>query len=93
MKKYTLEKVLYFADRDEGLHVSDSEKSGTDLDNLIHKCIEREFIEPIDSAGSGSFYKTTKAGKVQLLKLQIEWRKSHGKSIDTHNKLLSELAA
>lgn len=92
-KKYTVEKTLYFADRDIGMHVSSDEPRTSDLMENVTSLLGRGLLEQVAVDDGGEYFKTTKAGKVRLLELQIEWRKQNGKSIDSHEAKLAELKA
>ena len=82
MLKYTMEKVLYFADGEKGLHVSITEPSHSDLSERVQKCLERYWIVQVAQDDSGWYFKTTLKGTLALIDLQIEWRKRNGKSIE-----------
>ncbi|MCP4700494.1 MAG: hypothetical protein GY862_27130 [Gammaproteobacteria bacterium] len=90
-KLYTQEKVLYFADREEGLHVDAAEPLGTDLSEHVANALKRKLIDRVASDDSGAYYRTTKAGRIRLLELQIDWRTRSGKCTDKHKKELAEL--
>lgn len=91
--KYDVEKVLYLANQEKLLNVSVDEKEGTDLDNRVKALLSAGMIELVASDDSDNYYRTTKKGKIKLLKLQIEYRKKHGKSTDLHELELEELTA
>ncbi|TNC80844.1 MAG: hypothetical protein C9356_12020 [Oleiphilus sp.] len=92
MKLYTLEKVLYFANQQKGLHVSVDERRGTDLMERVERSLGKGWIIQVAEDDSGRYFKTTTKGKVQLLRLQIQWRKQHGRSTDEHEQELAALA-
>lgn len=91
-KLYTMEKVLYFASQDKCLHVAMDEPQRSDLSERVGKCIERGHIELAASDDSGSYYRITNTGRVELLKLQIAWRREHGKDTSEHEQQLAALA-
>lgn len=92
--KYTVEKVLYFANQRSGLHVAPSEKQrDTDLSRIVEALIEKGDIHLCGTDDSGDYYQTTKSGDVHLLKLQISWRKAHGKDVAEHEASLAKLVA
>lgn len=92
--KYTVEKVLYFAAQKSALHVApDEEARDTDLHRTVSALVEKGDIHLCGEDDSGCYYKTSKSGDIHLLKLQIAWRKAHGKDVSEHQKTLSELAA
>jgi len=90
-KLYTVEKVLYLASQERGLNVSHTEKSSTDLSERVDLLLSKGFLQLVGEDDCSKYYKTTKEGKIKLLRLQIEFRKNSGKSIDTHELELSEL--
>lgn len=92
MKKYTLEKVLFFASRDELLHVAKDEPDETDLSQIVKKSVSKGFLKELCSGEKGKFYGITDAGSRTLLKLQIDWRKTRGMSTDDHERKLQRLA-
>ena len=87
-KKYTFEKVLYFADREEGLHVDVGEKLGTHLSEYVRTALKRKLIKEQARDDSGVYYKTTTNGSIRLLELQIQWRKDRGKDASDHKARL-----
>lgn len=89
--KYTVEKILYLADQNKPLNVDINETHGTDLSDRVNKLLSTGHIELIEQDERNKYYKTTKKGKIKLLRLQIEWRKSHGKDTDLHELELEEL--
>lgn len=92
MKKYNVEKVLYFADGDQGLHVSPAEEDRvTDLYQILTQQLAAGCLELAATDDSGEYYKTTAAGKEKLLGLQIRWRKSRGKCVEKHSAELERL--
>lgn len=90
-KYQSIEKILYLANQDKMLNVSLKERSGTDLDNRVKLLLESECLELVKSDSKDKFYKTTKKGKIKLLKMQIKVRKKLGKSTDVHEFELDEL--
>ncbi len=92
--KYTVEKVLYFANQRSGIHVAPTEKArDTDLSRIVEALIEKGDIHLVGTDDSGDYYQTTKSGDIHLLKLQISWRKAHGKSTEDHEAALLKLTA
>lgn len=82
MKKYNAEKVLYFADGDQGLHVSPSEKDrNTDLHQIVTQQQAAGRIQLAATDDAGDYYTITASGKINLLVRQINWRKRNGKCI------------
>lgn len=80
MKKYNMEKVLYFADQEKGLHVSFKEgEIDSDLSKLVMQALSKRYIKQAGDDDSGCYYQTTRIGKKRLLELQIQWRKNNGK--------------
>lgn len=92
-KLYNEEKVLYFANEPKGLHVSIYEEDDTDLSGIVRSLLTRKYIERVAADDSGLYYKTTAAGEVRLLSLQIQWRKRNGKPVNKHQARLKELQA
>lgn len=92
-KLYTMEKVLYLASRELGINVDKSERKDTDLSIRINKLLSNDDIEKVAKDDVSNYYKITKKGKINLLKLQISWRKQNGKDTDVHESELSELLA
>lgn len=91
--KYTVEKVLYFANQKSALHVApDEESCDTDLHRTVSALIEKGDVHLCGTDDSGNYYKTTKAGDIHLLKLQIAWRKAHGEDTSDHQSALSALS-
>lgn len=93
MKKYTVEKTLYFADRDEGLHVSCDEPPGSDLMENVTNLLGRGMLCQVAKDDGGEYFKTTHNGKIHLLILQIQWRRQNGKDTDIHEEKLAKLKA
>lgn len=92
--KYTVEKVLYFANQRSALHVAPDEKvRDTDLARIVEALVEGKELHLCGTDDSGEYYKTTTAGDIHLLKLQISWRKAHGKDTAEHEASLKKLAA
>lgn len=91
-QKYTIEKVLYYAAKKSALHVSPTEKQrDTDLHRIVTTLIEMKEIHLCGTDDSGDYYSATLAGQVHLLKLQISWRKAHGKDTQEHEEALADL--
>ncbi|PAU79192.1 hypothetical protein [Halomonas salipaludis] len=90
-KLYNEEKVLYFANQAQGLHVSDREASDTDLSNIVRHLLGNRLIEKVAADDSGDYFKTTLAGERRLLELQIKWRTSRNKDVTEHRARLAEL--
>lgn len=92
--KYTVEKVLYFANQRSGIHVAPFEKErDTDLHRIVEALIEKGDIHLVGTDDSGDYYQTTKSGDIHLLKLQISWRRAHGKDTSEHEASLARLTA
>ena len=89
--KYTVEKVLYLADRPSKLNVPSTERDDTDLSARVAALLSTGCIELVAEDDSDKYYSITTKGKVKLLKLQIQWRQQHGKPTDVHELLLEEL--
>lgn len=85
------EKILYFASQAQGLHVSIREEDGTDLSVLVDEAKEAGHLERVAADDSGIYYKTTPAGEVRLLKLQIAWRKARNKPTAGHEARLEAM--
>lgn len=90
-KLYTIEKILYLANQERGLNVSQSEKSCTDLSERVERLLSKGFLSLVGEDDCSKYYKTTKSGRIQLLRLQIDFRKKNGKATDIHELELSEL--
>ena len=94
MKKYNVEKVLYFANGDKGIHVSPSEKKkNTDLHQIVTKLLKIGHIVKAAKDDSGSYYVTTASGKIELLVQQINWRERNGKCAKEHKEELNRLTS
>lgn len=92
-QKYSVEKVLYFANQKSALHVApDEEKRDTDLHRIVSALIEKGDIHLCGTDDSGNYYQTSRSGEIHLLKLQISWRKAHGKDVTDHESALAALA-
>lgn len=70
-KKFTLEKVLYFTQKDEakGFHVGprDAKGSGTDLSGIITHAKGNNFLFEKSKDSLGTYYGITDKGRVRLL--------------------------
>ncbi|MEE4087505.1 hypothetical protein V2I64_17105 [Pseudomonas viridiflava] len=92
--KYTVEKVLYFANQKSALHVGpNEEKIDSDLHRTVQALVEKGDIHLCGTDDSGEYFKTTKSGEIHLLKLQIAWRKAHQKDVADHQAALTSLTA
>lgn len=91
MIKYTVEKVLYLANQEKPLNVSLQERACTHLSERVKALLDAKMIYLETQDDSDKFYRTTKLGKIKLLKLQIEWRKRNGKDTDIHELELEAL--
>lgn len=92
MGYYNEEKVLYFANMEKRLHVAPDEKSrNTTLHCLVTDLVKRGLLEEHTSKGRNRWYRTTKAGDIRLLQMQIEWREDHDKDTKEHKARLAEL--
>jgi DNA-binding PadR family transcriptional regulator len=90
--KYTVEKVLYFANEASRLHVAPNEFTRkTTLANLTQELEKQGKIFVTGEDDSGKYYRTTLAGQIELLELQIAWRRSHGKDTGEHEAELERL--
>mgnify|MGYP001193048441 CR=1 FL=1 len=91
-KKYTAEKVLYFAAQEKRLHVGPSEEDRvTDLWIEVQRQVVDGCLEHIASDDSGQYFGITDKGQIKLLNMQIEWRKRNGKDVSGHLYKLKEL--
>lgn len=90
-KYQSIEKILYLANQDKMLNVSVRESEGTDLNNRVNLLLDSNCLEFVKNDGKDKFYKTTKKGKIKLLKMQIKVRKEMGKPTDVHEFELDEL--
>lgn len=91
MKKYTLEKVLYFAKNNgpKGLHVAASEfRHGTDLASLVTNAKKRGELTEVKMKGGDVAFHITDKGEIALLREQIAYRSNLGKSITEHLRSL-----
>ncbi len=80
MGYYNEEKVLYFAAQTKHLHVGpDESKRGTTLHGLVTDLVKRGLLEQHSANQGHRWYRTTKAGDIRLLTLQIAWRQEHDK--------------
>ena len=92
MGYYNEEKVLYFANMEKRLHVAPDEKSrNTTLYGLVTDLVKRGLLEEHTSKGRNRWYRTTKAGDIRLLQLQIEWREDRDKGTKELKARLAEL--
>lgn len=85
------EKVLYFANREAGLHVQEGEPRGSDLNVLVQRLASKGLIRQSPFDGSGFMYRATMKGQERLLELQIQWRENNGKDVDEHKQKLDEV--
>jgi len=92
-KLYNEPKVLYFASRDEGLHVDSNEQHDTDLSKLVSSLKRDGLIEKAASDDSGSYYRTTKSGLMAHLRHQINYRKRNNKDYSKQESELRDLEA
>lgn len=90
-KLFNEEKVLYFANMEQALHVSCYEEPGTDLTKIVGDLKRRNLIVEVAEDDSGKYYQTTGSGVRRLLELQIQWRESRGKDASEHKTKLAEL--
>lgn len=80
MGYYNEEKVLYFAARGKHLHVApDEARRHTTLHGLVTDLVKRGLLEQHKASNGHRWYRTTKAGDIRLLNLQIAWRQEHDK--------------
>jgi hypothetical protein len=93
MSSYNLSKVLYFASKSGGLHVSDKERRDTDLSTHVRGAKKQGLlgkVTPPNGAKAGSYYSITDEGNTILLGLQIGERLRMNKSVNDTAKKLSE---
>lgn len=89
---YTEEKTLYFASQRQGLHVQPKEFTNfTNLSGHVEDGIKDGHLIKVAEDDSGFYYKTTPAGDIRLLELQIEWRESHRRDADDQRRKLEAL--
>jgi hypothetical protein len=75
------EKVLWLANKPEGLHVSPKEAARfSDLDEIVTDLHGRGLLEKIRTDDSGEYFRTTHSGLISLYELRIDWRAANGKS-------------
>lgn len=78
--KYNMEKVLYFANRESGIHVGTTEEPrSTTLWGLLTEALSKEWLQLSGRDDSGTYYHTTETGTVELHRLQALWRKRNRK--------------
>jgi len=90
-RKYNVEKILYLASFEEKPLNVDVDELGTDLSDRVKVLVRTGCLEEIDRDDSDIYYRITKKGKIELLKLQIQTRKKLGKTTDLHEFELSQL--
>lgn len=89
---YTEEKTLYFASQRQGLHVQPKEFTNfTNLSGHVEDGVTAGHLIKVAEDDSGFYYKTTPAGDIRLLELQIEWRESHRRDADEQRRQLEAL--
>lgn len=90
---YNEEKVLYFASGSDRLHVApDERKRDTTLHRLVQGCLQRGLLLEHEGRKDGhKWYRTTPAGEIRLLELQIEWREERDKDVTEHRERLEQL--
>lgn len=89
---YTEEKTLYFAAQTQGLHVQPKEFTNfTNLSGFVEDGVEAGHLVKVADDDSGDYYKTTPAGDIRLLELQIAWRESHRRDASEHRRQLEAL--
>lgn len=81
--KYTKEKVLYFASRDQGLNVSVDEGKHTDLHQLVDNLLHDGMITLVAEDDCDRYYKLTKLGRIQYLKNHITYNEFNDR--ESHN--------
>lgn len=88
------EKVLWLANKPEGLHVSPKEAQRlSDLDEIVNNLHGLGLLEKIRSDDSGTYFRTTHPGQISLYELRITWRAANGKSTDDEKAHLEKLKA
>lgn len=88
------EKVLWLANKPEGMHVSPKEAERlSDLDEIVNDLHGRGQLEKIRSDDSGTYFRTTHAGLISLYEMRIVWRAANGKSTDDEEAHLEMLKA
>ena len=85
---FNKEKILYFANNKGSFHVQSDEPRDSDCRIMTDQLEAGGLLKKLEIGGSGEFYGITKAGRIRLLELQIQWRKRNNKSVDA---LLSAL--
>lgn len=91
---FNTEKVLWLANKPEGLHVSPKEADRfSDLDEIVTDLHGRGLLEKIRSDDSGEFFRPTHAGLISLYELRIAWRRANGKSTADEEAHLEMLKA
>lgn len=93
---YNLEKVLYLADSKGRLHVANNEfdrykHHHTTLGGIVKDCIKAGFLVLDKKDSASHYYKITLKGQIRLLKMQIDWRKSNGKNVISHESRIRQL--
>ncbi len=90
--KYNEEKVLYLADRDQGLHMSrGEERRDTDLFRQVTALVSGGMLKMVEEDPDDQYFRITRAGRVRLCELQIAWRKANGRSVDGITDKLNKL--
>ncbi|UNA02414.1 hypothetical protein [Serratia phage SP1] len=74
MKKYSEEKVLYFASKSNGFNVDLHEPAHTDITRIVTECLRKNYLVEAASDDSDIYYITTPAGKKRLEQYQAEYQ-------------------
>ena len=89
--KYTRDKVLYFASREESVNIRPNEPQGSDLRNIILGLLKSGLIAETDYYQCTVTYNTTKAGMTKHLENQIKWRKERNMDYSNQQRELQLL--
>lgn len=88
------EKVLWLANKPEGLHVSPKEADRfSDLDEIVTDLHGRGLLEKIRSDDLGEYFRPTHSGLIELYELRIAWRRANSKSTTEEQAHLEVLKA
>lgn len=88
------EKVLWLANKPEGLHVSPKEAARfSDLDEIVTDLHGSGLLENIRSDDSGEYFRPTHAGLISLYEMRVAWRSANGKSTAEDEAHLKALKA
>ncbi|MBM5458659.1 hypothetical protein H8F21_13900 [Pseudomonas sp. P66] len=91
---FDVEKVLWFASEPKGLHVSPNESARfSDLEEIVETLLEAGHLEEASQDNTGTYYRCTHSGLIELYELKLKYRTSHGKSTTEVEAKLVELRA